>query len=137
MIKVDVVRDQAGFGQLQEKWNSLLERSSAVTIFQTYEWYATWLKHFGSRVSLFVLVARDDEDVQGIVPLMISKRDGFRQLGLIAGRTVDYEDFILADGCDQAEMLSAFWDVIQSESGWDIFQLNKMQVGIVMYGRPR
>ncbi len=94
MIKVEVVRDQADFRQLQEKWDLLLERSSAVTIFQTYEWYATWIKHFGSRVSLFVLVAREDEDVQGIAPLMISQRDGFRQLGLIAGRTVDYEDFV-------------------------------------------
>lgn len=56
-------------GKSRESWNSLVSSMRLPTIFLTWEWITTWLKHFGKQYILFVLFIYDDCELKAIVPL--------------------------------------------------------------------
>ena len=72
-MNVSIVEDMTAFEALEGEWNSLLQQSSANTIFLTWEWISSWLEIYSSRYKLFVIVVRNDENkLIGLAPLYIS-----------------------------------------------------------------
>jgi CelD/BcsL family acetyltransferase involved in cellulose biosynthesis len=98
-VHVAVVEDWAALEPRRVEWNALVARSQTSTIFQTFEWHASWWKTFGDRARLLVLLAEADGRLAGIAPLMVStkwvwgrKRQVVEFMG---GRSSDYCDFII------------------------------------------
>ena len=71
MITVQEVTTRTGFEQLEPEWNALLTRSASNNIVLTFEWMSTWWQVFGDRGrQLYILVAREGDNIVGIAPLL-------------------------------------------------------------------
>ncbi len=93
-----VIESEAGFFELSEKWNNLLNRSLTREVFLTWEWHWLIWKHFGNG-QLKIIVAFDERDyLIGIAPFKLTKiREGVRTLEFLTGDAItDYHDFIVA-----------------------------------------
>jgi CelD/BcsL family acetyltransferase involved in cellulose biosynthesis len=69
------------------------------------------------------MVIRNQERVVGLVPLMITNREGFKQLSMIGGKTTEYKYFIIAKDQDRESIIEAIFNAIVNEKSWDFFQL--------------
>jgi len=104
---------------LRNEWNSLVQRSSANTVFSTWEWQNAWWKTFGDGAELHLLPVRESGRLIGIVPLV--KRDG--TLFLTGGLDVsDYLDVIAEQGSEE-QVLSAMLDYLQ-ETNWESLEMH-------------
>ena len=114
---------------IEPSWNALLQRSGSDAIFLTWEWISTWWEVFGSRFSLLVLTAEDDNGrLIGIAPLMVGPRRTasgltFRALMIIGQRgdtLAEYLDFIVEPG-SEAQVTGAFCEFLQRDlaAEWD------------------
>src|SRR5437588_3590263 len=52
---VRLVRDETDLRRLEGPWTELVLKSSAATIFSTFQWNAAWWRHFGEGKRLSVL----------------------------------------------------------------------------------
>lgn len=105
-------------------WNALVEGSIADTPFSRYEYLSEWWKTLGggewnrvedgSRLSLLLVSAKENEQLIGIAPLFITEYDGQRALMLVGSIEIsDYLDLIVrAD--DHARFLSGLLDFLVS-----------------------
>lgn len=113
---------------LRAAWNPLLAASASDSIFLTWEWCEAWWKNYGAGRPLFILVARDGEQVLGIAPLFVDrvKRAGakwncLRVIG-DGSQDSDYLDFIVPAGHEHP-VVSAFVDYLIAHQGeWDWLQ---------------
>ncbi|GEM_PF-2501359 len=126
-IQVEIITEESEFLALEYIWNSLLQRSGADSIFLTFEWLSTWWRHFGQGNRLFVMVIKNQGLIVGLIPLMITKRQGFRQLTMIGGITSDFKDFIIADYEDRKSVIEAILNAIITKKSWDFFQLKGLR----------
>jgi CelD/BcsL family acetyltransferase involved in cellulose biosynthesis len=128
-LSTEVHRDEGVFLRLQQEWNPLLVRSTANTIFLTWEWQKTWWDCFGQELQLCLLEFRDKDDLVGLAPFYtLEPASGGRVLQLIGGVEVsDYLDLIAAS--DSAEVVySTLWDSLTGEHGiaWDTLDLHNV-----------
>jgi len=123
-MKVDIVTDEIGFRGLESVWNPLLTRSGVRNIFLTFEWLSTWWKHFGHRHRLSIAVVRRGGEIVALFPLMITIREGFRQLGMISQKTSPYKDFIIDEGQDHERIIGNVLGALVDFGGWDLLLLN-------------
>jgi CelD/BcsL family acetyltransferase involved in cellulose biosynthesis len=102
-LELTLYRDEGGFAALQGEWNDLLRRSRTDTIFLTWEWQTRWWHYLGSsRGPLYLLAARRDGRLVGILPLYLSDDDGQRTLQVIGCIEVsDYLDLIIEAGQEE------------------------------------
>lgn len=122
---------ESGFTALKEQWNDLLARSRFDTIFLTWEWQATWWRCLGAvRGPLFLLDAREDGRLTGILPLYLT-HNGARSLQVVGCIEVsDYLDLIIEAG-REAEVYRPFLDWLGGETtaagqaapAWDLLDL--------------
>jgi hypothetical protein len=71
---------EEGFDSLREEWNLLVSRLDVPSPFQSWEWYRTWWKHFGSGGRLRILAFRDAGQLAGIAQFY-ERRYGSRRIG--------------------------------------------------------
>jgi CelD/BcsL family acetyltransferase involved in cellulose biosynthesis len=123
-LKIEIVADEREFHALEEIWDPLLTRSGARNIFLTFEWISTWWKHFGHRHALSIVVARSGGGIVALFPLMVTVREGFRQLGLISNKITDYKDIIIDSAQDRANVIRTILQALTDTGGWDFLLLN-------------
>jgi len=123
-LEVEIIADERDFYALEDAWNPLLVRSGSDTIFLTFEWLSTWWKHFGRRHRLFVVVARKEKEIVALLPLMITGREGFRQLCFISNKITDYKDFIIDELQDREQVIRRILGSLVDAGGWDFFLIN-------------
>lgn len=100
MTSIEIIDNLEGFTRLKPHWNALLKQSEVDTIFLTFEWQFSWWKIFGGDRKLFILVVRENNDIIGILPLMMTAGKGRRdsqKLELIGTPNNDYADLIACD----------------------------------------
>src|SRR5207249_3171661 len=68
MIEVKVIERESDFVALKDEWNGLLARSTANTIFLTWEWLYSWWEHFQIGRRLAIRLVYDDDQLVGIAP---------------------------------------------------------------------
>ena len=125
--KISIARDFAELEPRRDAWNALARRARTSTVFQTYEWHASWWHVFGADSQPLVLLAELDGQLVGIAPLMLSHRRvlGRRQrvVEFIGSRTSDYCDFLVADAHPQVltELLAAL-----NEHGFDLLHVRDL-----------
>lgn len=122
-IKVTVVEDFAALEPRRNEWNALVERAQTSTVFQTFEFHATWWKIFGKDDRLLVLLAENDRGLLGIAPLMVLERRFLgrlqRVVQFIGARSFDYTDFIVDRM--QSEVLPRLLSTLAtSDDGFDL-----------------
>jgi len=90
-----------------------------------------WWKHFGDGRKLRILIARDDGEIVGIAPLMLSKYSFMRfgklsKIEFVGSPHSDYNNFILLR--KEVECLRLFLDhLVKNCSDWDYLQLRDIR----------
>jgi CelD/BcsL family acetyltransferase involved in cellulose biosynthesis len=97
MLEVEEVTDGDGLAALAPEWHTLLDRAADPTPFQSYEWQATCWRHVG-KGKLWVLVARDNGVMCGLMPLCISRYRGtpLRQVRFLGAPLSDFQQILAA-----------------------------------------
>ena len=116
-------------------WNDLLHKSIDDDVFSTWEWISCWWKHFGTHRQLRVLVARENEQIVGIAPLMISsyrfmKLGKVNKIELIGSPEADYNNFILVK--NEQKCLKLFLDHLARQTDWDTLELADVREGTLL-----
>lgn len=126
-MKLELLRDAAGFDQLRAEWNDLVGRSQANTLFMTWEWQTTWWRHWRTD-ELYLLAWRDETNGQlvGLVPLFGEMTpDGNHRLLLVGGTEVsDYLDLVIAPGYEEQVFQALItWLASAAAPAWDRVEL--------------
>ena len=134
-LRVEIIKDLEGFSTLEAVWNPLLDRSGTDSVFLTYEWIFTCWAHFCHANKLFIIVVWNGPAIIVIVPLMVAKTKGFRQLCMIANciSTSDDIDFIIDDSADKEQVVREIFDALDLEKGWDFLKLGRFSTDSANY----
>jgi CelD/BcsL family acetyltransferase involved in cellulose biosynthesis len=130
VLQVSEVLDDEGFHALEKDWQALFDRAGSPTPFQSWEWMSSWWRHHREG-KLFILVARDNDVVVGILPLRIERYRGspFREVRWMGAPLSDYQDQIAVAG-REAECTRAFFDHLWAQrKRWDFCDLNDLREG--------
>jgi len=88
--------------ELAPLWNKLLEKSSAKSVFLTWEWIDTWWQTYHASFNLSVLIALEDGAVCGIAPLIVRKEPNPRLEFFGQNKAYgEYLDFIVPGGREE------------------------------------
>ena len=101
-MKIEVVERLAGVAELREEWEALHAASENDTVFASWTWCDTWLRHFPEEQPFIVLARDDGGTLAGIAPMLLRKartRGGpLTYLAFIgASAPVEHFDFIVRD----------------------------------------
>lgn len=129
MIRIEEHHTSAELELLEQPWSALAERSPAASVFQSYDWVASWYESFAEqRSELVILSAWQGERLVGVVPCTRSRipRSPFAGLYLLGrGATLtEHFDALVAPECEQetAAALSAY--LATHRRRWDLLLLS-------------
>ena len=97
IISITQLSDIAEFELMGAVWNGLLEESDFQSIFLTHEWMSCWWESFKTGKELYLLLAREEEKIIGIAPLMVAISGRRRKIQFIGAPNADYSDIIGSD----------------------------------------
>ena len=125
-LKVRLTESRSDIPLTRELWNALADRSTASTVFQTWEWFDAWWSSFGAGHHLYFLSVHDGADVVGFAPLMMIRgRLRVRQLEFVGSPNADYQDFVDPDR--RSETSSAICRFLHAERrNWDMLVLRNL-----------
>jgi CelD/BcsL family acetyltransferase involved in cellulose biosynthesis len=96
-LRVETITTLTGLAAVREEWTELAQSAEGITVFQTWEWVASWYEHFGRRTKPVILAVRSgDGQLVGVVPCSIAR------VGLLGIRLL----FLLGPGHDLTEYLA-------------------------------
>jgi CelD/BcsL family acetyltransferase involved in cellulose biosynthesis len=72
-IEVREVNDPSGLEQYAADWNKLLPATPGASYFHSYDWFATYWRHFGAGQRMRVMLVLNDGRVAGVVPLVVTR----------------------------------------------------------------
>lgn len=114
-MQAEILRTASDFVYLHDEWDPLLERSGSRSIFLSHTWLSTWWKHFGDGCRPLTVIVREGSRLVAVAPLMVSRWEGFRHLGMIGCGTADYEDFIVDSSADRRAVLDLILEMLSVE----------------------
>jgi CelD/BcsL family acetyltransferase involved in cellulose biosynthesis len=134
-VRLDIVRDEAGFAALEPHWDKLLDQGSTCSPFLRWDWMRLWWAEFYADFELIIAVVRDEAGAPlAIAPLTIGReheglRRHLRHLGFMSGFGMvqgERMDFLVPAG-KEAELTPILCQVFQRLEGeWDAIRLNKI-----------
>jgi CelD/BcsL family acetyltransferase involved in cellulose biosynthesis len=122
-VEISVVSTQMDFERLEPQWNNLLNRSTCDNPFLTFEWQYTWWKKFGKGKQLQILIARQNDQILGIAPLMQRRVGPFKVIEFIGTGLSDYLGFIVDRDCP-ALMKDILEFMHKERRSWDLINLS-------------
>ena len=141
-MKLEIIRDEAGYLALEPIWDKLLAKSYTHSPFQTWEYVNLWWQECRDSFQLCIGVVRDHEgQVQGIAPLVIGpgshkSRRHLKHLGFMNGKGPlqgERLDFIVPEG-RESEVTSVLVTIVsESRQLWDVVRLNKIPTESMNY----
>ncbi|HEX5322196.1 MAG TPA: GNAT family N-acetyltransferase [Capsulimonadaceae bacterium] len=139
MAVVDVVTEAQGLQDLREEWQQLVTGCPKATVFQSYEWLATWWRFFGKTRPgrrLFVITVRDESGTLiGLAPMMTSLWYGtlIRRVSFLGEGASDYHD-VLAVEHQAEEACQAIYSFLARDRSWRVGDLNQLREGGLLRG---
>jgi len=123
---ISEIRTYHDFLGLQDEWDSFSE-GCPHNVFSTWTWLSTWWKFYGEGGRLLILLAKDNDKIVGIAPLMYSVEKMFglrmRKIKFIGTPQSDYSDFILSGNSE--ECIRLFINHLKCfPEKWDCIELN-------------
>src|SRR5690349_19277347 len=131
-MNIELVEDAEAFFGLRDEWNALLKASNSDTVFLTHEWLSSWWRHLSEGRRLSILLARENGDLIGILPVarrqpqyarMMPRLLEFLGSGLIGS---DYLDLIARKG-RETDVSSAFADYLHARG--IMLQFSQLRTG--------
>jgi CelD/BcsL family acetyltransferase involved in cellulose biosynthesis len=125
-MRIEEITEYYEFKSLQENWNELLTKSYDNNIFLTWEYISAWWETYGKEHNLMILVAKEQNKIVALAPLM---RSNYRLFGLNlrkiefigANKHTDYCNFILiAKKVESLKLFLAYLNDYPSE--WDCLE---------------
>lgn len=137
MIVIKEVMDFDSFLSLEEEWNALLEKCQNDTIFLRHEWFRCWWEAYGAGKELLILLIKENGELLGICPFMISKDDfrGFpiKKISFIENDETPRLNIIYING--RSEIIEAIIGyLLQKVKEWNILILDRIPVDSESYG---
>ena len=128
-MDIEIIKTYEGFLKLSPYWNSVLAKSEDNNLFLTFEWLSCWWEIFGGGRNIFVLVAREDSEVIGLAPLMITRRGlpflKAESIEFIGAAISDYQGFIITK--NKKKVVEAFFSTILKYSKlWSYFYIKSI-----------
>ena len=128
---------------IEQIWRAF-EQTADCTVFQTFEWLATWQRHIGARegVRPAVVVGRDaGGDILFMLPLAIAKRGYGRELTFLGSDLCDYNAPLLAPDFARVmpqalPLMQRAFDAVQERFGYDLVRLEKMPEAVGTQANP-
>jgi CelD/BcsL family acetyltransferase involved in cellulose biosynthesis len=129
---VEAVTDYRSLIALGPVWTDLAEEAGLDHPFLSHEFVCAWWESFGAGRELRVLLAKANNRIIGIAPLMLSRARMYgldlRCLQSIHNDHTPRADFIVAGGHQDA--YSAFWRYLRGVgTSWDVLQLSQLPAG--------
>jgi len=116
--KIEVIVSLDQMKSMSDEWNGLLTKSTANTVFLTWEWQFAWAQCFlNDKRELFVIVIRSEEQLVGIAPFYIERGDTLsirsRQIKFLGypESESDYLDVFIRQGKEK-EVTSVIYDFL-------------------------
>lgn len=98
---VTMCRDPLQFAALREEWGRLHRHCRTATPFQSHSWLHSWWTSYGRPRRLRVLLVRQDGELIGAAPLMLTHRP-LPALVPLGGSITDFSDVLLDDNATDA-----------------------------------
>lgn len=125
MLYVTEINDPADLAGCRLIWKSLLAKTPGATFFHSLDWLEAYWRHYGGQQKLRVLLVRADEQVVGIVPLVV--RTEYTRLGPARVLTYPLDHwgvFYRPIGPQGAATLTAALQYVRSQPrDWDLLSL--------------
>ncbi len=124
-ITIKHIRDAKSFEELKSAWGRLICNSTIQSAFLTWEWLFAWWQVNGLNKTLWLITAWRGQELIGIAPLMLEKRNTFiRALTNIGTPQSDISGFIYMP--DDLEIPKAILQyLMHHKKKWDILELNE------------
>jgi CelD/BcsL family acetyltransferase involved in cellulose biosynthesis len=117
-IKIEVYRGVKAFKEIGDCWNSI-EINQYFSIYSKHEWFLAWLETYGENIKLVTIVARNDKEFLGFLPVCRrrSNKHGlfFRITEPLSGSYPDYHCPVIKEGWENIVlpiMLKKLWEII-------------------------
>lgn len=123
-----VLTDPAEFAALRSAWDDLYDRCASATPFQSHAWLASWWRGYGGPHELCVVVLRRPDRLLAALPLVRSRRWGYRVLEPLGAGLSDYTD-VLVDDEEAAELLPAMGQALLRLPDWDVMDFPEVRPG--------
>ena len=129
-LRLEVATSEAWFAALALPWTALWMRADGST-FQSHGWIAAWLGALPVRRQprLRLVLAWREDDLVGVLPLVVRRYRGLRVLEWAAKDVTDYCDALVEAGVGKAGIVRAMWAAITREGGWDVAYLSHLVPG--------
>ncbi len=89
-MQFSIVSTSDALTALEDRWNGLIERSPKSSVFQTHAWLTTWWSIFGGDRALRIILASDQEELIGLLPVYIERTHLVPAIGLRKLRLIGY-----------------------------------------------
>jgi CelD/BcsL family acetyltransferase involved in cellulose biosynthesis len=134
VCELSLVADRAEFDALQDEWNALFAHAGRPQqLFQTYDWLRHWANHYlNARTRLSIVVARRDECLVMIWPLVATRSAGLTRLCWMGEPVSQYGDVLVEDGPSQFDLLRRGWAYVKSLDA-DLIHLRKTRADSVVF----
>lgn len=125
-LRVEVVTTLDGLIRIGPAWDHVVDQAGITHPFLSHDWVRSWWEAFGARRVLKVLLIKDQDELIGIAPLMISRTAFYglpvRELGFIYNDHTPRFDFIVLR--DQAAVYDAISQHLKERrKEWDVMKL--------------
>lgn len=122
-MTVEIVDRFDDLAVLRERWNRLVDVSPTRTVFQTFEWLASWWEAFGDAYALRAVLVHDHDALAAAAPLVVRSARAWgrtlRRLELAGGMPTDYADVLARDDTS----LGLAVDALATDAAWDVLDL--------------
>ncbi len=125
MLRTSVLTGATSLQELKTAWQELVDDAPAATPFQTWEWQATWFKHFGATKRPHLYASYEGGDLVGLMPL-VESRGPWRALRAMGSGPSDVLQPIARKGCETA-VAQAFADYIARLKSVDVIDLHQVR----------
>ncbi|MEM8948805.1 MAG: GNAT family N-acetyltransferase [Pseudomonadota bacterium] len=130
----EILSHANAFDGLEPRWNKLIDRSVDASVFQTFAWQSIWWRVFGKGRELRIILAKDGDDLVGVLPVYIERTPllpavGPRKLRLVGygGDTAPDDLGPIMAGDDPAPITETLIDGLLSlKDEWDIAILDDL-----------
>ncbi|MBS3752445.1 MAG: GNAT family N-acetyltransferase [Anaerolineales bacterium] len=127
-MQLELIQDLNAFQKLEKDWNDLLSKSASHVPFLRHEYLSCWWQTLGGgeweRAELFILTARDQNQLQGIAPLFIHEKT---LLFIGSYEISDYLDLIVPPHLSDAFIGNLFNYLQEHSSEWETLDLYNLR----------
>ncbi len=122
---VHEVNSLSALVQFRSRWHELLTSTPGSSYFQSFDWFATYWKHYGAEQRLRAMIVTSGTKVVGIVPLVVARQSTrVGRLRVLTYPLHSWGSFYGPIGEDAHGLLTAtFQHIDDTDRDWDLIDL--------------